>query len=239
MNEPLLLAGICLAASLSGAFGLAFPLVAGPLFLLEYEPSKALLLTASCTLLSNLLSAAILHQTIKYELRWTLLAPVLIGVPIGTELLTRLANASGLRVGFGLLLIATASFCLLPWRFVVKGEHRALETIVGIFSGVIGGMFAAPVALPAIWLNLRGVRKLEIRAILQPLIIFSQVEIIAVMGITASIDAAAAQSVLLYVPSLVAEVILGIVAFNRISNEAFGKAVNVLVVITGFAILIR
>jgi uncharacterized membrane protein YfcA len=164
---------------------------------------------------------------------------VLIGVPLGTILVARLANASEFRAGFAVLLITTASFCLLPWRFVIKGEHPAIETIVGLFSGVIGGMFAAPVALPAIWLNLRAVKKLEIRAILQPLIIFSQVAIVAVMGITGSIDLGAVQCVLLYIPSLVAGVILGIVGFNRISNDAFGKALYVLAVITGFALLIR
>ena len=84
MTELYLSAGICFAGMLSGAFGVAFPLIAGPLFLLLYKPSDALLLTALCTLLSNLSSAVLLRHSIKYQLRWQLITPVLIGIPLGT-----------------------------------------------------------------------------------------------------------------------------------------------------------
>jgi uncharacterized protein len=239
MNQLLLLSGICLAAIVSGAFGLAFPLIAGPLFLLAYKPSEALLLTACCTLLSNILSAVLLRHSLVYEFRWRLIAPVLIGVPLGAELVMHIDSATMLRTGFGLLLIITTTFCLLPRKLTIRHEHQIAETIVGLAGGVIGGMFAAPVALSAIWLNLRGLGKLEIRAILQPLVILSQVVILIVLAVAGTVDLIAVKSVILYVPSMLVGVLFGVHAFNRISNVAFITAINVLVLISGVILVIK
>jgi uncharacterized membrane protein YfcA len=239
MNELFLLAGVGLAAILSGAFGLAFPLIAGPLFLFEYRPAEALLLTASCTLLSNLLSALLLHRSLQYELRWRLIAPVLAGIPVGTEFVTHIQSAAVLKAGFGLLLVITSAFCMLPRTLIVLHERPLAEMTIGAVAGIIGGMFAAPAALPAIWLSLRDLGKLEIRAILQPLVILSQVVILVVLGLTGMIDLSGVKAVILYIPSIVAGVFLGVRVFNRLSSAAYGTAINVLVLISGVILIIK
>jgi hypothetical protein len=79
-----------------------------------------------------------------------LITPVLIGIPLGTALVTHIETPAALRVGFGMLLAITSAVCLLPWKAIIRREHSLAEVIVGILGGVLGGMFAAPIALPAI-----------------------------------------------------------------------------------------
>jgi uncharacterized membrane protein YfcA len=190
-------------------------------------------------LLSNVLSAVLLRNTVAFEFQWRLIAPVLVGIPLGTELVTRMQSGTLLRMGFGLLLAVTAVFCLLPRKATLTRDLPMSDSIIGVIGGVIGGMFAAPIALPAIWLNLRGFEKHQIRAILQPLVIFSQVVILAALGCSGAIDLNAMKAVVLYVPSLSVGVLLGVCTFNRVPNGAHHTAVNVLVLIAGVILIVK
>jgi uncharacterized protein len=239
MNELYLSTGICFAGVLSGAFGVAFPLIAGPLFLLLYKPSDALLLTALCTLLSNLSSAVLLRHSIKYQLRWQLIIPVLIGIPLGTALVTHIEAPTALRTGFGLLLAITSAVCLLPRKVIITGEHSLVDLIIGILGGVLGGMFAAPVALTATWLSMRGLEKMIIRALLQPLMILSQLIIVLSLCCTGSLRLHILYTVGLYIPALMLGVLCGVFIFNVISTSAYIKVVNVLILLVGIILIVE
>jgi uncharacterized membrane protein YfcA len=239
MNELFLSAGLGLAGVLSGAFNLAFPLIAGPLFLLLYKPSEALLLTALCTLLSNLFSAILLRHSIKYELRWQLITPVLIGIPLGTALVTHMETPAALRGGFGLLLAITSAACLLPRKAIIRREHSFAEVAVGILGGVLGGMFAAPIALPAVWLTMKGLDKIQVRALLQPLVIVGQIIIIIILCLTGSNQQNIVNTVGLYTPAVLLGVLCGVFIFKSISTRAYAMAVNVLVLVSGVILMLK
>jgi uncharacterized protein len=240
MNELYLSIGICFAGVVSGAFGFAFPLIAGPLFLLLYKPSEAILLTALCSLLSNIFTAILLRHTIKYQLRWQLIAPMLIGLPIGTAMVTHMETTMILRIGFGMLLVVTSTISLLPWKVAITGEHSFAEVIVGILGGILGGMFGASITLQVIWLTMNGLEKIKIRALLQPLIIVSQLIIVALIICSArSLKLNMSYDIALYMTSALLGVLCGIYVFKFISSSSYTKALNVLIFLSGVTLIVK
>src|SRR5215472_7612623 len=99
-------AGITVAGAISGISGLAFPLIAGPIFLLIYPAPEAVALTAMCSLTGQLFSIALLWQAIGYQYRIPLIAAGLSGVPLGSALLCS-CNPHAVRVVFGALIVVS------------------------------------------------------------------------------------------------------------------------------------
>src|SRR5215831_10429439 len=127
------------AGTVSGATGLALPLIAGPIFILLYSPPQAVMLTGLCSLLGQIFSVALLRKEIRYQFRWRMIIPGLLGVPLGTQMLLR-ADSTFIHFGFGILLIIL-SLCLLvrrPMIHVHAGE-RVSDAIVGVCGGICGG----------------------------------------------------------------------------------------------------
>jgi uncharacterized protein len=239
MHQAVLAIAILLSATLSGSVGLGFPLIAGPVFLWRYGPSEALLLTSSFTLLSNFLTTVFLRRSLEYSLRWQLILPVLVGLPVGFELLTHVKNDEALRAGFGSLLVISTGFSLLPWRPNIKQDHTITEGALGLFSGVVGGIFAAPAVLPAIWLTLRGVDKKEMRAVLQPLVLICQIALILLLIHAHAIKMAGFEVMAIYAPALVLGVLAGIYLFNHVSSQFYNKVVSALVLISSLVLVFK
>jgi uncharacterized protein len=240
MNELYMSAGICFAGMVSGAFGFAFPLIAGPLLLLMYKPSETILLTALCSLFSNILTAVLLRHSIKYQLRWQLIAPMLIGLPIGTALVTHMGTTTILRTGFGMLLVITSAISLLPWKMTITGEHSFTEVIVGILGGIVGGMFAASITSQVIWLTMKGLEKVNIRALLQPLIMVSQmIIVILIICDSGSVKPNMLYSVSLYMPAALLGALFGVSIFKSISTNAYTTAINALIFISGVILIVK
>jgi uncharacterized protein len=104
--------GIFAAGMVSGTTGMAFPLIAGPIFLLVYTPAKAVALTAMCSLTGQVFSIALLRRSIDYELRLPLIAAGLVGVPLGTALLN-CCDHHPVRITRGGLIVISALWGLL------------------------------------------------------------------------------------------------------------------------------
>jgi uncharacterized membrane protein YfcA len=133
MESDLVACGVLLGGAVSGATGVAFPVIAGPLLLLEYQPAQAVLLTAICSLAGQFFSMGLLRHSIEYRVRWSLVLPGLLCIPIGTTLLS-LASPAAMRIGFGALL-AVSSLCVLvrPPLFASRSK------LVDVFVGACGG----------------------------------------------------------------------------------------------------
>lgn len=125
--------GVFIAAIVSGATGLAFPLIATPIFLIDYAPPQAILITSLCSLSGQLLSIRLLRQTITYEIRWPLIFAGLFGVPFGTFALLWW-DGRIIRLGLGVLLAICGAWrlALVGWRagplsrLLFGARHRSL-----------------------------------------------------------------------------------------------------------------
>src|SRR5579864_7752732 len=96
--------GVLFAGAVSGATGVALPLIAGPVFLMVYVPVEAVALTALCSITGQLFSMALLRRAIVFELHPRLMASGLLGVPLGSVLLTGL-SPSMVHLSLGALIV--------------------------------------------------------------------------------------------------------------------------------------
>jgi len=167
-------AGIFVAAAASGISGLAFPLIAGPIFLLIYPTPEAVALTAMCSLTGQLFSIALLWRVISYEFRAPLISADVLGVPLGSALLCSF-NPHCIRVVLGaLIMISGLWLSLRTQRRALRTPSLPSEVLVGLTGGLTGGLVGASSIVPAIWCAACGFDKSRQRAVTQPYILTMQ-----------------------------------------------------------------
>jgi len=162
-------AGIFAAGLVSGVSGLAFPLIAGPIFLLIDPAPEAVALTAMCSLTGQFFSVGLLWRAIEYEFRFPLIAAGLLGAPLGSALLCDF-NPRCVRVVLGVLIVASGLWSSLRVRMRATRTRSPLsELLVGLSGGLTGGLVGASSVVPAIWYAACGLDKSRQRAVTNPI----------------------------------------------------------------------
>ena len=229
------LAGIFVAGATSGATGLAFPLIAGPILLLTYSPTEAVALTAMCSLTGQLFSIGLLRRTIAYELRLPMIVPGLLGVPVGSTLLER-CDPALVRVALGTAIVLAGA-----WGLIQPSLRRPLagsgEPLVGLIGGLTGGLVGASSIAPAIWCALRGLSKEQQRAVTQPFILTMQIASLAALAAGGALGRALPNDYVIMLLPLLMGVGSGVACFRWASSAAATRAVLVLVTASGVAML--
>jgi uncharacterized membrane protein YfcA len=230
--------GIFAAGMVSGTTGMAFPLIAGPIFLLIYAPPKAVALTAMCSLTGQVFSIALLRRSIDYELRLPLIAAGLVGVPLGTVLLN-CCDHHLVRVTLGGLIVISAL-----WGLLQKSSHTRLscsrlsQVLVGLSGGLTGGLVGASSVVPALWYATRGLSKQQQRAITQPYIIGMQMASLLALRFSGALDQLLVRQYLYFLLPLLAGVGIGVVCFHAVSSSAATRLVMSVVAVSGIVLLV-
>jgi uncharacterized membrane protein YfcA len=144
---PITMIAMCVfvAAVLSGATGLGFPLLAVPIFLLDYAPAQAILMACICSLIGQSFAVAVLRQTVCYEIRWQLVLPGMLGVPIAAQCisLTLLCLHDTLTVAivraiavYVVPLIAGVAIGAAGFRLVSSGMYSRAILAITLLSGL-------------------------------------------------------------------------------------------------------
>jgi hypothetical protein len=230
--------GVLLAAVISGATGLAFPLIAAPIFLIDYAPPQAVLITGMCSIIGQLLSLALLRRSIFYEVRWRLVLTGLMAVPFGTMFLLW-SDVRLVRVGLGGLLILSGLWQLCRRGVADRFDYDRWEMLVGMCGGFCGGMFGVSSVVPAIWLSMCGLEKDRQRAIIQPYIIAVQAASLLVLACRAEVAAPVGAALAIHLAPLVAGICLGTFGFRFLSCELYSKIVATIVVVSGVVLLVH
>jgi len=223
MQSDLLAFGVLMAGAVSGATGVAFPVIAGPLLLLEYQPAQAVLLTAICSLAGQFFSMGLLRDSIEYRFHWPLVLPGLLCIPIGTTLLL-LASPAAMKIGFGALL-ALSSLCVLVRRPRFAFRSHTIDVIVGACGGVCAGAFGASSVIPAFWLSLQGLDRHGQRGIIQPYIIAMQIASFALLLKGGIHNGILLQDLIVWLVATLAGVALGSFIFYHISCALYSRAI--------------
>ncbi len=230
--------GIFVAAAVSGISGLAFPLIAGPIFLLIYPAPEAVALTAMCSLTGQLFSIALLWQEIGYRYRVPLIAAGLLGVPIGSSLLCRF-SPHAVRVVFGALIVASGA-----WR-LVRAETCAARTpsllseaLVGLAGGLTGGLVGASSVVPAIWCAASGLDKSRQRAITQPYILTMQAASLVCLWAWGALDGSILSQYADFVLPVLVGIGLGVTGFRGLSSSAATRVIMGAVTASGLSMLV-
>jgi uncharacterized protein len=238
MHTTMMAMWVFVAAVLSGSTGLGFPLLAVPIFLLDYAPPQAILMASICSLIGQCFAVAVLRQTVCYEVRWQLILSGMLGVPIGTLLLL-LADISALRFGFAILLISSSMWLLIGGYVHVRRAAGLSELLVGVSGGICGGLFGVSSAVPATWLSACGLDKIRQRAIIQPYIIAAQCISLTLLCLHDTLTVAVVRAVAVYIVPLVAGVAVGVVGFRIVSSGVYSRAVLAVTLLSGLMLLFR
>jgi uncharacterized protein len=238
MHHAMIASLVFVAAVMSGATGLGFPLLAAPVFLLDYAPPQAILITCICSLIGQSFAVAVLRQAIRYEIRWQLVASGAAGVPIGTALLL-LVDTGILRLGLAALLILSSLWLLIGGPLAIRRAVGLSELLVGVSGGICGGLFGASSVFPATWLSARGLDKIRQRAIIQPYIIVAQCISLIMLCFRDALTTTVVQAIALYFVPLLAGIAVGAAGFRIVSSGMYTRSVFAITFLSGLTLLFR
>jgi uncharacterized protein len=236
---PLL--AILIAATLSSIAGFAFSALCGALlFHLMDSPVYAVQVMIVCSIAIQLFCVATLWQSIDWRSLPVFLIGGVFGVPLGAYLLLNLPTGIYRHV-IGALLIAYGVYLLmrLPVRQLRGG--RFADAFVGFLGGFTGGLAGFPGASVTIWCALKGWDKARQRGVYQPFILCMQPVSLIVISLMRPPSAIAPQldfRTLAFIPAALLGAWFGLRIFRRLSDRQFEIAVNLLLVIAGFGLIL-
>lgn len=248
--EALMLAATMLAvfvaAAVSAVAGFAFSGLCGPLLHpLTADPARAVVIMAVSSLGIQLLMVWRLRRELELRRVLPSLAGGLATLPIGVHLLLHLpAGAYASALGACLLaygcwmLLAPAPPPISP-RLVTPGA-----VLAGAIGGVTGGLAAFPGAMVVIWYGLLGWPRTRQRAVFQPYILVMQV---ATLGLILAMAPGGSRLLgeagplplgLVHLPPALLGATLGLRLFQRLSDRAFARTVNLLLIAAGAGLVL-
>jgi uncharacterized protein len=229
--------GTFLGGLAAGAAGFAFGIVASAIWLHALSPVHNAFLVVSCGVLLQIATLWPARRSIEPRRVWPFIVGGAVGIPLGVGLLVH-SDAGRLKLGLGLFLLAYGVYALVAPRLpYVGGGGRMADALVGLLSGVLGGLGGYSGVLPAIWAQLRGWPKEVARAIYQPFIVFAHLATLALVGLVA-LDRAAVVLLIVALPALVAGGWLGWVIYGRLDERRFRQLLAALLVASGAALMV-
>jgi uncharacterized protein len=220
----------------AGAAGFAFGIVASSIWLHVLSPVHSAFLVVSCGVLLQIATLWPARGAIERRKLWPFILGGAIGVPLGVALLVA-SDAARLKPALGLFLLAYGLYALIAPRLpYVGGGGRLADGLIGVASGVLGGMGGYSGVLPAIWAQLRGWPKEVARGVYQPFIIFVHLATLALMGFVA-VDRAAVVLLIAALPALAAGGWLGWIIYGRLDERRFRQLLAALLVASGAALV--
>jgi uncharacterized membrane protein YfcA len=179
---------------------------------------------------------------LRHALAWKSVAPFivggLIGVPIGTILLTYL-NPTYLRSGVGVLLVIYGAYGLAQPDLKPLPSNRLSDTSIGLANGILAGLTGLPGFIITVWCQLRGWKKDVQRAIFQPVMLAAILANVVSLGVAGAITADILRLYLIGLPAMVAGLWVGFKLYGKLDDAAFRKVILVLLLIAGLGLMPR
>jgi uncharacterized membrane protein YfcA len=229
--------GTFLGGLAAGAAGFAFGIVASSIWLHVLSPVHNAFLVVSCGVLLQIGTLWPARRGIEHRKLWPFILGGAFGIPLGVGLLV-VSDAGRLKLALGLFLLAYGLYALLAPRLpYVGGGGRPADALVGLVSGVLGGLGGYSGVLPAIWAQLRGWPKEVARGVYQPFIVFAHLATLVLIGFVA-VDLAGVVLLIAALPALAAGGWLGWVIYGRLDDRRFRQLLAALLVASGAALVI-
>ena len=231
-----------LAAALASIGGFAFAAICGAMLLpFAGTPLQSVQVILVCSIANQAMSLWSLRRAIDWRGLWPYLAGGAAGVPLGT--LALLHTDAGLypRV-LGGLLVAYAAWTMLGRPVALPPTGRRADAAVGLLGGAMGGLAGFPSAPLTVWCGLKGWDKARQRGVYQPFILPMQVLALGMLAVLAPGHdgmPGTGPEALLFVPASLAGTACGLALFRRMTDRQFGRAVTLMLLAAGAAMVLR
>ncbi len=231
------LAGVFVAAFVTGLAGFAFGIVAAAFWLHVLSPFQATALIVTYALLVQGHAVWKLRNALNVRRLAPFIAGSALGIPFGVLMLDW-ASPSHLRAGVGVLLILFSLFNLIrPKLPQARDAGAAPDALIGVFNGALGGSTGLGGILPAIWCGMRGWSRDEQRAVFQPTAVATFLMILIWFGGAGTITPDMVHLFGIGLPALIAGTWLGWQLYGRLDEASFRKIVLSVVLASGVALV--
>lgn len=231
------LAGAVAGGFVSGLAGFGTGLVALGIWLHVLAPATAATLVVVCSVVSQAQTIPAIWHAIDRARIWPMLAGGLLGVPLGTRLLTHL-DPSAFRLGMGILLLGYSGFMLSSRvRTRVAWGGRMADGAVGFAGGILGGLAGLSGPLPTVWATLRGWGKDERRGVFQAFNLTILTAVAVAHAASGLMTAELGRVAVLALPGTLAGTWLGSHAYRRLSDQRFHEVVLSLLGLSGLTLV--
>jgi len=228
---------VLICETVSSIAGFAFAALAGiGLAFLAHDPVRAVHTIVLCSIATQLYAVWQLRRSIQWLALWPMLAAGALTVPFGVWLLLH-AQTAIYRIGLGVLLIGYGAYSIVRSEEWKVRASRSGDALAGALGGFVGGLTAFPGMLMTIWCSLQGSDKVSQRAIYQPYILAMQLVTVTSLHILGRGQLGNGHD-LRYVIFAVLGAAAGFALFKRMSAMQFRVALNILLVASGFGLLV-
>jgi uncharacterized membrane protein YfcA len=178
---------------------------------------------------------------LRRTLDWWKVAPFIIGgaigIPIGTMLLTSI-NPAYLRTGVGALLMLYSIYGLARPAFRPVQAGISADVGIGFLNGLLAGLTGLPGLIVTIWCQFRAWPKDVQRTIFQPVMLAAMAINAISLSIAGVVSAEIVKMYLLGLPFLLAGLWSGFKLYGKLDDAAFRKAVLLLLLVSGLALIV-
>lgn len=235
-------AGAAVGGVIFGVMGFAYGVVISLFIHHAFAVPDVVFIIVGGSLIMNL---ALLPRFWR-EIRWRSAAPYLVGaalgLPLGLWLLASL-EPHAIRIFVSVLIIAYGLYALRqqsrePLRFTAA-RGTVVDGLVGFAGGTIGGVSGLGPIVPGVWFGLRGMSKIEQRALSQPFGLFFFGAMAIVLLATGRVGPQALEGLAVATPFMLATAFLGLQGFERLKTSSFQRAVIALAILGAVLLLAR
>jgi len=225
------------AALVAGLAGFAFGLVAAAIWLHLLTPLQTATLIVGYGLVVQGIAVWKSRHALNWSRLWPFLAGGALGVPAGAAILG-FSNPSTMRAGIGAALIVYGIYGLIRPKLRPVPDNAFLDTGVGFFNGLLGGMTGLAGIIVTIWAGLRGWPKDAQRAVFQPVAVAVFAMTALWLGANGTVSADTLRLFLYGLPALLAGTWLGLKLYGLLDEAGFRRAVLLLLLLSGIALLV-
>ena len=230
-------AGALAGGFVSGLAGFGTGLIALGFWLHVIDPAPAATLVAVCSVASQAQTMPTVWHAVDRRRVLPMVVAGLLGVPVGTMLLSKL-DPQVFRFSVGVLLIAFSGFMLLGRvqpRFVWGG--RTADSVVGFAGGILGGLTGLSGPLPTVWATLRGWSKDQRRGVFQVFNLAILGAVVVWHVLSGLLTAELVRLTIVALPGTFAGAWLGVHAYRRLSDKRSHEVLLGLLGISGLALI--
>lgn len=234
----LILIGAFAGGLVSGLTGFGTGISALPFWLAAVSPQLAAPLVVACSLVAQLQTLPAIWHAIDFRRVRPFIIGGLAGVPPGALLLSYV-SAAMFKAGVGVVLIVYCSYMLIgQLSFRLRWGGRIADGAIGFGGGIMGGLAGLSGPLPTIWTGLRGWGKDAKRGVLQAYNFSTLVLALIFQTVAGLMTLEFGRVFLVALPGTIAGAWLGRRLYNRLSDRRFDNVVLILLLISGFLLLL-
>lgn len=229
---------IVLLGALAGGFvnglaGFGTGITALGIWLFALSPTVAATLVVVCSAASQIQTLPRIWRSIEPKRVLPFILPGLLGVPLGTALLSSVDVAT-FKLSIGALLVVYSIYSLLPGPAAgTSWGGRIADGLVGLGGGILGGLAGLSGPLPTIWADIRGWTKEQRRSLFQifnlSILCAALVTHFAAGFMTRDLGIAAMAAL----PGTIVGSYIGVTLYGRVSERRFRQIILSLLAISG------